>query len=58
MKSDLNVRVHFPTYIAKESGKDVQVSEDLSEESKQQVNDLICEFPDVFTDVLRTTDLV
>ena len=58
MNSDQNVRVHFPTYIAKESVKDVQVSEDLSEEGKQQVDDLICEFPDVFTDVPGATDLV
>ena len=58
MNSDQNVRVHFPTYKAKESLKDVQVSEGLSEEGKQQVNGLICEFPDVFTDVPGATDLV
>ena len=58
MSMDQNLRVHFPTYIPKESVKDVHINEDLKLECQQQVENLISEFPDVFTDVPGATDLV
>ena len=58
LDTNRNVCVQFPSYIAKESVNDVQISEDLNLESKQQVKQLVGEFPDVFTDVPGTTHLV
>ena len=58
LDTNRNVCVRFPSYIAKESVNDVQISENLNLESKQQVKQLVGEFPDVFTDVPGTTDLV
>ena len=52
------VRVQFPSYTAKETVRDVQVGQELSSEQKQQVDSLLFQFPDVFTDIPGTTELV
>lgn len=52
------VRVQFPSYTARETVRDVQVSQELSTEQKQQIDSLLFQFPDVFTDIPGTTELV
>ena len=52
------VYIQFPTYVAKESVRDVQVSSDLTFEEQAEVQELLTEFSDVFTDVPGTTNIV
>ena len=53
-----HVSIQFPSYFAKESTKDVQICEDLSQDKRAEIETLILEFADVFTDVPGTTSIV
>ena len=52
------VSVEFPAYTSKESVSDVQVCNDLSPEKKAEIQELLNEFSDVFSDVPGTTNIV
>ena len=52
------VCMEFPSYAAKESVSDVQVNKDLMPERHAEVQQLLTEFSDVFTDVPGTTNIV
>lgn len=52
------VCMEFPSYTAKESVSDVQVGKDLIPENQTEVQQLLTEFSDVFTDVPGTTNIV
>ena len=52
------VNLHFPNLPATETVKDIQVSPELDVSRLQEVQQLIAEYPDVFTDVPGTTNVV
>ena len=52
------VSVEFPAYTSKESVSDVQDCNDLSPEKKAEIQELLKEFSDVFSDVQGTTNIV
>ena len=52
------VSVEFPAYTSKESVSDVQVCNDLSPEKKAEIQELLNEFSDVFSDVPGTSNIV
>ena len=52
------VSIQFPAYTSKESVSDVQVCNDLSHEKKAEIQELLNEFSDVFSDVPGTTNIV
>ena len=52
------VNIQFPAYTSKESVSDVPVCNDLSLEKKAEIQELLNEFSDVFSDVPGTTNIV
>ena len=50
--------VEFPAYTSKESVSDVQFCNNLSPEKKAEIQELLNEFSDVFSDVPGTTNIV
>ena len=52
------VSVQSPAYTSKESLSDVQICNDLSTEKKAEIQELLNEFSDVFSDVSGTTNIV
>ena len=47
-----------PSAVSQETPTDVQISEDLNDSERQEVRNLVNEFPDVFTDKPGLTDLL
>ena len=52
------VELHFPNLPATESVKDVKVSPELDHSKQEEIQSLIAEYPDVFTDAPGTTNAV
>ena len=52
------MKLHFPVLLAKETVKDVQVNPELDSSHMNEVQTLLAKFPDVFTDLPGTTDIV
>ena len=52
------MKQHFPVLLAKETVKDVQVNPELDSSHMNEVQTLLAKFPDVFTDLPGTTDIV
>ena len=50
--------LHFPVYLAKETVSDVKVNPDLDKDQSDEIHALLERFPDVFTDIPGTTDIV
>ena len=51
-------KLHFPVYLAKETASDVKVNPDLDKDQSNEICVLLVRFPDVFTDIPGTTDMV
>ena len=47
-----------PSAVSQETPTDVQISADLNDSERQEVRNLVNEFPDVFTDKPGSTDLL
>ena len=52
------INLQFPVLLAKESVSDIRVNSDLDDEQTKEVQTLLEEYPDVFTDIPGTTDIV
>ena len=52
------INLQFPVLSAKESVSDIQVDSDLNDEQTKEVQNLLEEYPDVFTEIPGTTDIV
>ena len=52
------MRLQFPVLLAKETVEDVQVNPELGSNQMNEVQTLLARFPDVFTDIPGTTDMV
>ena len=52
------VKLQFPVLMAKETVEDVQVNSELDCSKLEEVQTLLSRFPDVFTDLPGTTDIV
>ena len=52
------VKLQFPVLLAKETVEDVQVNSELDCSKLEEVQTLLSRFPDVFTDLPGTTDIV
>ena len=59
-KTDYNAgtELHFPVYLAKETVCDIKVSPDLDKDKSDEIQSLLEKYPDVFTDIPGTTDIV